>query len=155
LSLYTEKVIKIVEDLVTPILENEGLELVEVEFQREVRGWVLRVFIDKEGGVTLDDCTNVSQQLSAILDVEDPIDTSYTLEVSSPGLTRPLKRTKDYEKAIGRLVKIKTFQKIEGRKRFKGVLLGLKEDGVRLKIDDQILEIPFKDIAKANLEYDF
>ncbi|HEC49938.1 MAG TPA: ribosome maturation factor RimP, partial [Candidatus Desulfofervidus auxilii] len=81
-----------------PILGDEGLELVDVEFQREKQGWVLRVYIDKPGGVTLDDCTDISYQLSAVLDVEDLIDTSYTLEVSSPGLTRPLKELSDYER---------------------------------------------------------
>jgi len=155
LSAYTEKVVGIVEGLVTPILESEGLELVDIEFQRETRGWVLRIYIDKEGGVTLNDCTVVSQQLSAILDVEDPIDTPYTLEVSSPGLTRPLKKIKDYERYKGRLVRIKTYQKIEGQKEFKGKLLGLEEDIVSLEIEGKIMSIPLKDIAKANLEYEF
>ena len=155
MSAYTEKVIGIVEGLVTPILESEGLELVDIEFQREARGWVLRIYIDKEGGVTLNDCTMVSQQLSAILDVEDPIDTPYTLEVSSPGLTRPLKKPKDYERYKGRLVYIKTYQKIEGQKEFKGKLLGLEDDIVSLEIRGKIMSIPLKDIAKANLEYEF
>ncbi len=155
MSAYTEKVVGIVEGLVTPILESEGLELVDIEFQRETRGWVLRIYIDKEGGVTLNDCTVVSQQLSAILDVEDPIDTPYTLEVSSPGLTRPLKKIKDYERYKGRLVRIKTYQKIEGQKEFKGKLLGLEEDIVSLEIEGKIMSIPLKDIAKANLEYEF
>ena len=151
MSAYTEKVIGIVEGLVTPILESEGLELVDIEFQREARGWVLRIYIDKEGGVTLNDCTMVSQQLSAILDVEDPIDTPYTLEVSSPGLTRPLKKPKDYERYKGRLVYIKTYQKIEGQKEFKGKLLGLEDDIVSLEIRGKIMSIPLNDIAKANL----
>ncbi len=155
MSAYTEKVVGIVEGLVTPILESEGLELVDIEFQRETRGWVLRIYIDKEGGVTLNDCTVVSQQLSAVLDVEDPIDTPYTLEVSSPGLTRPLKKMKDYERYKGRLVRIKTYQKIEGQKEFKGKLLGLEEDIVSLEIEGKIMSIPLKDIAKANLEYEF
>ena len=155
MSAYTEKVIGIVEGLVTPILESEGLELVDIEFQREARGWVLRIYIDKEGGVTLNDCTVVSQQLSAVLDVEDPIDTPYTLEVSSPGLTRPLKKPKDYERYKGKLVCIKTYQKLEGQKEFKGKLLGLEEDVVSLEIEGKIMNIPLKDIAKANLEYEF
>lgn len=154
MSLYTEKVIDIVEKLVTPILESEGLELVDIEFQREARGWILRVYIDKEGGVNLDDCTLVSQQLSAVLDVEDPIDTAYILEVSSPGLTRPLKRTKDYEKYKGRLVQIKTYHPIKGHKVFRGKLIGLEDDMVKIETEGEILEISLKDIAKANLDFE-
>jgi len=154
LSLYTTKVINIVEKLVTPILESEGLELVDIEFHRETRGWVLRVYIDKEGGVSLDDCTLVSQQLSAILDVEDPIDTAYTLEISSPGLTRPLKKPKDYEKYKGQIVQIKTYHKIKGQKVIKGKLIGLENDVVKIEIKEGVLEIPLKEIAKANLDFE-
>jgi len=155
LSLYTEKVIKIVKELAIPILEREALELVDIEFKREVRGWVLRIYIDKEGGVSLNDCTLVSQQLGDVLDVEDPIDTPYILEVSSPGLTRPLKGTKDYQRYIGRLVKIKTYKEIYGKKVFIGELLGLKEGIVNIKIDKKVYEIPYGLIASAHLEVDF
>jgi len=155
LSLYTEKVIKIVKELAIPILEREALELVDIEFKREVRGWVLRIYIDKEGGVSLNDCTLVSQQLGDVLDVEDPIDTPYILEVSSPGLTRPLKGTKDYQRYIGRLVKIKTYKEIYGKKVFIGELSGLKEGIVNIKIDKKVYEIPYGLIASAHLEVDF
>jgi len=155
LSLYTEKVIKIVKELAIPILEREALELVDIEFKREARGWVLRIYIDKEGGVSLNDCTLVSQQLGDVLDVEDPIDTPYILEVSSPGLTRPLKGTKDYQRYIGRLVKIKTYKEIYGKKVFIGELLGLKEGIVNIKIDKKVYEIPYGLIASAHLEVDF
>jgi len=155
MSLYTEKIIKIVRELAIPILENEALELVGIDFQREARGWVLRVYIDKQNGVSLRDCTLVSQQLSDILDVEDPIDTAYTLEVSSPGLARALKNRKDYERHVGRLVKIKTYQEICGKKIFKGKLLGFKNDVVITKINKKTYEIPCKLIAKAHLDFDF
>jgi len=155
LSLYTEKVIKIVKELAIPILEREALELVDIEFKREARGWVLRIYIDKEGGVSLNDCTLVSQQLGDVLDVEDPIDTPYILEVSSPGLTRPLKGTKDYQRYIGRLVKIKTYKEIYGKKVFIGELSGLKEGIVNIKIDKKVYEIPYGLIASAHLEVDF
>ncbi|MDL1972038.1 MAG: ribosome maturation factor RimP [Deltaproteobacteria bacterium] len=155
MSLYTEKVIKIVKELAIPILEREALELVDIEFKREVRGWVLRIYIDKEGGVSLNDCTLVSQQLGDVLDVEDPIDTPYILEVSSPGLTRPLKGTKDYQRYIGRLVKIKTYKEIYGKKVFIGELSGLKEGIVNIKIDKKVYEIPYGLIASAHLEVDF
>ena len=155
MSLYTEKVIKIVKELAIPILEREALELVDIEFKREARGWVLRIYIDKEGGVSLNDCTLLSQQLGDVLDVEDPIDTPYILEVSSPGLTRPLKGTKDYQRYIGRLVKIKTYKEIYGKKVFIGELLGLKEGIVNIKIDKKVYEIPYGLIASAHLEVDF
>ncbi|HDD44520.1 MAG TPA: ribosome maturation factor RimP [Candidatus Desulfofervidus auxilii] len=154
MSLYTKKVISIVEKLVTPIVESEGLELVDIEFQREGRGWVLRVYIDKAGGVTLNDCTIVSQQLSALLDIEDPIDTAYTLEVSSPGLTRPLKKEEDYKKYEGHLVQIKTYQSINGQKIFRGTLLGIEEGIVKVEIKGKIYEIPLDSIAKANLDFE-
>jgi len=144
-----------VKELAIPILEREALELVDIEFKREVRGWVLRIYIDKEGGVSLNDCTLVSQQLGDVLDVEDPIDTPYILEVSSPGLTRPLKGTKDYQRYIGRLVKIKTYKEIYGKKVFIGELLGLKEGIVNIKIDKKVYEIPYGLIASAHLEVDF
>jgi len=144
-----------VKELVIPILEREALELVDIEFKREVRGWVLRIYIDKEGGVSLNDCTLVSQQLGDVLDVEDPIDTPYILEVSSPGLTRPLKGTKDYQRYIGRLVKIKTYKEIYGKKVFIGELSGLKEGIVNIKIDKKVYEIPYGLIASAHLEVDF
>jgi len=144
-----------VKELAIPILEREALELVDIEFKREVRGWVLRIYIDKEGGVSLNDCTLVSQQLGDVLDVEDPIDTPYILEVSSPGLTRPLKGTKDYQRYIGRLVKIKTYKEIYGKKVFIGELLGLKEGIVNIKIDKKVYEIPYGLVASAHLEVDF
>jgi len=144
-----------VKELAIPILEREALELVDIEFKREARGWVLRIYIDKEGGVSLNDCTLVSQQLGDVLDVEDPIDTPYILEVSSPGLTRPLKGTKDYQRYIGRLVKIKTYKEIYGKKVFIGELSGLKEGIVNIKIDKKVYEIPYGLIASAHLEVDF
>ncbi|MDL1965516.1 MAG: ribosome maturation factor RimP [Candidatus Desulfofervidus auxilii] len=155
MSLYTEKIIKKVKELVMPILGDEGLELVDVEFQREKQGWVLRVYIDKPGGVTLDDCTDISYQLSAVLDVEDLIDTSYTLEVSSPGLTRPLKELSDYERYKGQLVKIKTYKPIDGKKVFRGKLIGLENEIVKIEDEKGEHEIPFEIIAKANLNLEF
>jgi len=155
LSLYTEKIIKIVRELAIPILKNEALELVDIEFQREARGWVLRVYIHKQDGVSLRDCTLVSQQLSDVLDIEDPIDTAYTLEVSSPGLTRILKKREDYEGHVGRLLKIKTYQEIYGQKIFKGELLGFKNGMVIIKINEKNYKIPYKLIAKAHLDINF
>jgi len=138
-----------------PILKAYGLELVDVEYQRESQGWVLRVLLDREGGVTIDDCAQVSRELGTVLDVRELIPNPYVLEVSSPGLTRPLKKPEDFQKYRNHLVKVKTFEPLEGRKNFKGTLLGLEGDLVRVVVDGQDYEIPLKSIAKANLEIEF
>ncbi|BCA79515.1 ribosome maturation factor [Desulfuromonas sp. AOP6] len=153
-----------VQQLAEPILTDFGLELVDVEFKREGRDWFLRFFIDKEGGITLDDCADFSREIGAILEIEDVIGVAYRLEVSSPGLDRPLKKPQDYERYQGRLVKVKTFEKLDPdergheRKTFEGELLGLEEGKVRIRQLDKkggIVEIDLNAIAKANLEIEF
>jgi ribosome maturation factor RimP len=153
-----------IEGLVLPIVADLGLELVELEFKREGRDWFLRLFIDKPGGVTLDDCTEVSREVSAILEVDDPIESAYRLEVSSPGIDRPLRRPHDFERFSGELVKIKTRALIDPderghrRKTFVGELLGLDGLLLRLRLTDKrggIITIPLDDIEKANLEPKF
>jgi ribosome maturation factor RimP len=138
-----------------PILESEGMELVDLEYQREAQGWVLRVYIDREGGVGVDDCARISAELGTNLEVRDLIPNKYILEVSSPGLTRPLKKPADFEKFRNRPVRIKTFAPVEGRRNFKGTLLGLEGDLVQVEVDGRGYGIPLKSIAKANLEIDF
>jgi ribosome maturation factor RimP len=146
---------------VQPILDSMQLELVEIEFARMGKDAVLRLFIDKEGGVTLDDCAGVSRELSAILDVEEVITVNYTLEVSSPGLDRPLKKIQDYERYAGRLVKIRTYEPFPDdagnkRKTFLGTLAGLVDGAVRITLKEgQTASIPLDRIAKANLEFEF
>ncbi len=140
--------------IVLPIATNEGMEVVDIEYRRESGGWVLRVILDKEGGVTLDDCTRVSQEAGRSLDVEDVIPTSYTLEVSSPGLTRPLRTERDFMKYLGRLVKVKTVDPIEKRRQFKGRLVRASENGLEIQVEGRIFQIPFSNVAKANLEVD-
>jgi len=140
--------------IILPIALNEGMEVVDIEYRRESGGWVLRVILDKEGGVTLDDCTRVSQEAGRSLDVEDIIPTSYALEVSSPGLTRPLKTEKDFMKYLHRLVKVKTVDPIENRRQFKGTLLGVSEKGVEIQAEGRTFQIPLSNVAKANLEVD-
>ena len=144
-----------VRQVAEPILESEGLELVDLEYQREAQGWVLRFYIDREGGVTVEDCAEVSGELSAVLEVRDLILNPYVLEVSSPGLTRPLKKPEDFNKFRNHLVKMKTFEPIDGRRNFKGVLLGLEGEKVRLEMEGELCEIPLAGIAKANLEIEF
>jgi ribosome maturation factor RimP len=135
-----------------PVLQSEGLELVDLEYQREAQGWVLRFYIDRDGGVTVEDCAGVSGELGAVLEVRDLIANPYVLEVSSPGLTRPLKKPEDFKKFQNRLVKIKTFEPIDGRRNFKGILLGLEGEKVRLEMEGQLYEIRLEGITKANLE---
>ena len=127
---YEEKT----EQLIRPIIEANNVELFDVDFVKEGSDYYLRVFIDKEGGVTIDDCQNVSRAFNDILDRENYISEQYIFEVSSPGLTRPLKKEKDYEKSIGRLIDIKLFSQVDGSKEYSGVLTEYDKDTVT--IDD-------------------
>src|SRR3972149_11734692 len=113
-------VIERVRSLILPVVESQGMELVDVVFRREARGWVLRLLLDKPGGVTLEDCSEVSEQLSDLLDVEGVIDHPYTLEVSSPGLDRVLKTVQDFMRFTGRLARIQTGAPIGGQRRVSG-----------------------------------
>lgn len=141
--------------LAEPLALSEGLELIHVECLKMHSRWVFRLFLDKEGGVTLDDCTVISNQLGDILDVHDLSRGPYTLEVSSPGLDRPISRDRDFEKFKGAKVKIKTHVKIDGMKHFQGTLSDyVEEDGrqvIRMEVSGKVYSIPKDDIAKANL----
>lgn len=137
--------------LAEPLCLSEGLELVHVEYQREPAGRTLRIYLDKPGGVTLDDCVNVSRQLSDLLDVRLDTDVSYRMEVSSPGAQRPLGRLGDFERFKGRRAKVRTSQALEGRKNFTGTLHGLNGLSVLLMVDNQPLSIALNDIVKAHL----
>jgi ribosome maturation factor RimP len=150
-----KKILDRISGIAEPILSNEGMELVEIEYRRESKGWVLRLYIDKERGVTLDDCTRISQEVGRSLDVEDFISTPYTLEVSSPGLARPLKKEKDFMKYRNHMVRVKTFDPIGDRRQFKGNLLGVSENRIEIEIDREIFQIPLSNVAKANLEIDW
>lgn len=135
-----------------PLAEAEGLELVAVEYQREAGGWVLRVYLEKPGGIGLDDCQRVSQQLGDLLDVEDLIDHAYTLEVSSPGLDRPLVSEADFARFAGRLVRLQTATPLEGQRRFRGRLLGIAAGTVRLEAEGgRQVAIPHAAIERARL----
>jgi len=149
-----EKLLQEVREVVEPILESQGFELVDLEYQRESQGWVLRIYLDREGGVSLDDCAGVSHEVGAILEVKDLIPSAYILEVSSPGLTRPLKKPEDFNRFRNQMVKIKLYEPLEGRRNFKGTLLGLEGDRVRVEVEQRVYELPLQGIAKANLEID-
>jgi ribosome maturation factor RimP len=153
-------VVSRVSELAEPLAASLGLELAEVEYKQEGGRMVLRLFIDRDGGVTLDDCAAVNRELAEILDVEDFIQSRYNLEVSSLGLNRPLKKPSDYERFTGRLVKIRTYELLADdagnkRKTFTGELLGLDGGIVRLKLTEgQTAGVPLEKVAKANLEFE-
>jgi ribosome maturation factor RimP len=155
----SKKVTEIVEELVTPILAELNLELVEVEYVKEGKSWFLRVYIDKETGVDIEDCGNVSEKLSEKLDEIDPIPQNYFLEVSSPGAERPLKKEKDFQKAIGKNVYIKTYEPILDEKEFEGTLMEF--DGINVTLEIKIktrkktVVIPYDKVAKARLAISF
>jgi ribosome maturation factor RimP len=155
-----EDTVTMVTTIAQPILDSMKLELVDIEFGRVGRDAVLRLFIDKEGGVMLDDCADFSRELSAVLDVEDVIACNYTLEVSSPGLDRPLKKQADYDRFAGRLIKVRTYQPFlddsgNKRKTFLGKLEGLVDGVVKMTLKEgQTASIPLAQVAKANLEFE-
>ncbi|MFE8601257.1 ribosome maturation factor RimP [Archangium violaceum] len=147
------------QELLEPIVAGEGLELLEVEFIREREGWILRLFIDKPGGrVGLDECSQVSRAVDTVLDVEDIVPHEYSLEVSSPGVNRPLRKPVHFERVKGQTVKVKTFGPIgePPRKNFTGTLTEVAADAIAVDVEGAgSFRISFKDIAKANLEFEF
>jgi ribosome maturation factor RimP len=153
------KVTEVVEELASPILNELGLELVEVEYVKEGKSWFLRLYIDKENGVDIEDCGLASEKVSEKLDEVDPIPHNYFLEVSSPGAERPLKKEKDFQKAIGKNVFVKTYEPIDGEKTFEGKLV--EYDGnivkveMKIKTRSKFVEIPFEKIANARLAVTF
>lgn len=155
-----ESVVEKVTRLAGVLTQSLGFELVEVEYKRVGRSMVLRIYLDKPGGINLDDCSDFSHEFSQLLDVEDFITDNYTMEVSSPGLDRPLKRPEDFVRYAGRTVKAKTFELLpdaEGNKRktFLGTLIGFEDGFVKIHLQEgQLAEIPFTKIAKINLEFE-
>jgi ribosome maturation factor RimP len=152
---YREKI----RELIEPILEYDNMELVDIECLRMKTRWLVRIFMDKEGGVTLDDCTEMSHQMSDVLDVHDIPPGPYTMEVSSPGLDRPLVRDKDFIKYRGCKVHVRIDQPIDGIRNFRGELVDyLDENGGKILMIDiagRTYRIPRDKVVKANLEYEF
>ncbi|OXT07535.1 ribosome maturation factor RimP [Thermoanaerobacterium thermosaccharolyticum] len=134
-------------NLVAPAIEKNNFELVDVEYKKEGNNWYLRVYIDKEGGVSLDDCQIISEYLSEKLDEVDPIENSYILEVSSPGIDRPLKTQRDFDKFKGSLVEISLYQPIDKKKKYEGELVGLISDKVVITDNGKRREFDIKDIS--------
>lgn len=145
----------IVYDMALPLAEEKHLELVDVEFVKEGAHWYLRVFLDKEGGLDIEDCQSFSREMSELLDEKDPIPQAYFLEVSSPGLERPLKKEEDFERFKGELANVTTFAPFEGQKSFTGHLVGLIDNNVVLNIEDKTVSIPRDKVAAARLAVEF
>lgn len=144
------------EELISPIIEQNQFELVDVEYVKEGGTWYLRAYIDKPGGITVDDCEVVSRALSDLLDKHDFIEDAYVLEVSSPGLGRPLKKEKDFARSIGEEVDVRTFRTISHQKEFTGILRDYDKEKIVLEMEDQeLLEIARADIALIRLSFDF
>lgn len=152
-------VIKTTEELVKPILQEKNLELVDIEYIKEGTNWFLRVYIDKDGGIDIAECGEVSEQLSEKLDKSDPIKGMYFLEVSSPGAERPLKTKNDFTNHVNRNVFIKLYEPINGEKEYEGILTAFSNDiatiEYKVKASKKEVEIPFEKIAKARLAVTF
>ena len=149
------KITELVTHMALPVVEEAGCELWDVEYVREAGTWFLRVYIDKDGGVDILDCENVSRKLSDLLDEADPIEGSYTLEVSSAGAERPLKRPGDYEKFMGSPVAVKLYKAKNGRKEFAGVLAGYENGDVTITVGDAAMTFARDEIALCRLRIEF
>ena len=151
--MHKEEVMTRVAELIEPYLLAHGVELVDLEFTQPRRGRAtLRLFVDRPGGITLDEITRLSRVVGELLDVHDLISSAYTLEVSSPGLTRELKKPRDYERYTGRLVRITTRSPWQGKQVHRGILKGLENEEVSLEEDQALVRIPLEEIAKARLD---
>jgi len=144
-----------VEQLAEALVASEGMELVDLEYRLQGRRWMLRLFVDKDGGVTLDDCANISRELGDLLDVKDVIPQAYVLEVSSPGLNRRLRKKEDFSRFAGQKVRLRLVAPIDGRKKIVGELEGVEDESVVVEAPEGRFSVALKDIAKANLIYEF
>ena len=144
------------EELITPFVEDKGLELVDVEYVKEGGNWYLRAYIDKPGGITVDDCEVISRSLSDKLDEEDFIEGAYILEVSSPGLGRPLKKEKDFVRNMGQEVELRTYRAIEKQKEFRGILDAYDKSSITLEVEEgEKLVFDRSNVALVRLAFDF
>jgi ribosome maturation factor RimP len=144
-------------ELAAPLVEGEGMEIVDIDFRHEGSrgGRVLRLYLDKEGGPNVDDLSRVSRQLSELLDAQDTVEGAYTLEVSSPGINRPLKKPDHFARFIGKRIRVRTRDLIDGRRSFLGILGQVADDSVILTHEGKRYQIPFSMIEKSNYEHDW
>ena len=144
-----------IQHIVSPLLEQDGYEFVELEYRRENTGWVVRLFVDKDGGITIDDCTHISRRVGDVLEVKDIIPTAYTLEISSPGLDRPLKSENDFKRAIDNRVAVLTTETLDGKNSFNGLLTRVDRGVIYLECNGGSYQIPLKKIVKARFDIQF
>ena len=142
-------------ELIEPVVEGLGYECVGVEFNSHPKHGFLRIFIDAEQGVGMEDCTKVSHQVSGVLDVEDPISGEYNLEVSSPGMDRPIFKLKQFEQFVGHTVQVNLFKPVSGRRKITGLIEKVEGSDVYLQQDGQVHKVPFQAMSKARLEPDY
>ncbi|MDO4621836.1 MAG: ribosome maturation factor RimP [Eubacteriales bacterium] len=155
MSLRTEDIEKKAEELLLPLLEKLHYEFVDLEYVKEAGNWYLRAYADKEGGITVDDCEVISRAFEVKLDEGDFIEDAYILEVSSPGLGRPLKKERDYVRAEGEEIEIRTYRSINREKEFTGILKAWDKDTVTIHRDEEDLVFERKDIALIRMAFDF
>lgn len=157
-GLFKQSAIEVVRDVAARVTAGRGFELADVEMKHAPGGTLVRLFVDKEGGIGLEELQSVSEEVSAILDAEDPIRSSYTLEVSSPGLDRPLKSEADYRRFLGRLVKLSSYEVVEGRRHWNGRLAALENGVVEVVLENEggkLARVPFEKISHGRLEVEF
>jgi ribosome maturation factor RimP len=148
-------VVQRVWEVAEPLIRHEGMEIVDIEFRREMRGPVLRFYLDREGGVSLDDLAPLSRRLSDLLDVHDVVPGQYTLEVSSPGINRRLRRPEHFRRYLGKRVRVRTIEPLAERRTFVGTLQAVAAEGITVEVDGGLHVIPFASIAQANYEHEF
>lgn len=148
-------VIKQVADLLEPILGEMGFELVDVEYLSKHGRWVLKLYVDKKGGVTIDDCARLSGEVGDLIDIKDVIKHEYVLEISSPGLNRPLKKERDFIWATGKRVKVRMVEPVKGRRNFTGYLKNFEDGTLYVEAEGSLVALPWIQVDKANLVYEF
>ncbi|HET7392260.1 MAG TPA: ribosome maturation factor RimP [Candidatus Binatia bacterium] len=156
-AMVIDRTVSRIWEVATQIADGEGMEVVDVELRPEGsrRGRVLRLYLDKHGGLNIDELGRVSRQLSELLDTQDIVEGSYTLEVSSPGINRPLKKPEHFQRFIGKRVRVRTGDMIEGRRSFLGILNEVTGEKIKIEVEGKQYEIPFSMIEKSNYEHDW
>ena len=139
-----KKVEEIVQEIAAPIIDRHHFELVDIEYKKEGPDWYLRIYIDKDGGITVDDCELISEEVGVLIDEADPIANSYFFEVSSPGIERPLKTKRDFEKNMGKLIEVKFFKPFEGKKSMEGILSAYTDETIEVEVNQEIKVIDRK-----------